>query len=109
MFLMNPIPSDMQAIRGIEDRAAFLGGERHDLTRGMVTNTQAMVELLRDAEDAGVPLERLASLLGVSRQTLYNWRDEERGARITEQCQVSNPNRGRCVLRAGHTVPHRFA
>lgn len=41
----------------------------------MARNTQGIIDLLRDAEGAGVPYEQLAQLLGVSRQTLFRWRE----------------------------------
>ena len=34
------------------------------------------MQLLRDAEGTGVTYDYLAHLTGVSRQTLYRWRDE---------------------------------
>jgi transposase-like protein len=37
-----------------------------------------MTELVRRAEGSGIPYEELAALLGVSRQTLFNWREAAR-------------------------------
>ena len=41
----------------------------------MARNTQKIIDLLRDARGGGVPLEHLSALLGVSRPTLYKWRE----------------------------------
>jgi hypothetical protein len=72
---MTDLPPNMQARRAIEDRAVQLGNERHDLDNGLAANTQAIIDLLRDADGAGVPLDHLAKLVGVSRQTLHRWRE----------------------------------
>jgi hypothetical protein len=36
---------------------------------------QIAVELIPEAVDAGIPFDTFAKLVGVSRQTLYRWRD----------------------------------
>jgi hypothetical protein len=72
---MNNLPLDVQARRSIEDRAAKLGKERSKLDSGLATNTQAIIDLLRDATGSGVPYEHIATLVGVSRQTLFRWRE----------------------------------
>jgi hypothetical protein len=72
---MTDLPPDMQARRAVEDRAVQLGAERRGLDDQAAANTQAIIDLLPQAETAGVPLEHLAGLLTVSRQTLYRWRD----------------------------------
>jgi len=74
---MAEIPRDIQATRAIEDRSIELGDERGRLENELAANTTAIVALLREWADAGspIPLDRLASLVGVSRQTLYRWRD----------------------------------
>jgi hypothetical protein len=72
---MNDLPPDIQARRAIEDRAAALGAQRRDLSASVEVNTHAMIDLVREAEGSGVPFEHLAGLLGVTRQTIYNWRE----------------------------------
>jgi DNA-binding transcriptional regulator YiaG len=72
---MTDLPPDIQVRREIEDRAAQLGAERRDLDGRVEANTQAVVDLLRDAEGTGVSFDQLAQLIGVSRQTLYHWRE----------------------------------
>ena len=57
----------------LEDRAIALGEERGQLEDRLAANTTAIVELLRDWQGSGLPFDRLASLVGVSRQTLYRW------------------------------------
>jgi hypothetical protein len=71
------LPSDMQAKRAIEDRAATLGVERRDIEANLAANSQAIIDLLCEMERSGVrvPYEHLASLTYVSRQTLYRWRE----------------------------------
>jgi hypothetical protein len=75
---MADTPHDLEAIqaqRALEDRALALGFERRGLENGLLDNLLAVRELLHDAEGLGVPLDRIAKLVGVSRQTLYRWRD----------------------------------
>ena len=71
------IPPDLQARRSIEDRAAQLGAKRRELEAERGANNQAIIQLLRDAEGAGVTYDYLAHLTGVSRQTLHRWRAED--------------------------------
>ena len=70
---MNKPAEDLQHQREIEDRAIALGDERNALDDQLGKNTTAIIELLRDWEGSGIPFDRLASLVGVSRQTLYRW------------------------------------
>jgi hypothetical protein len=72
---MNDLPEQIQTRRAIEDRAATLGAERRGFEAGLTANTHLIIDLLRDADGSGVPLEQLAQLLGVSRQSIYNWRE----------------------------------
>jgi hypothetical protein len=74
---MAETPEEIRAARAIEDRAIELGDERGKLDDRLGKNTEEIVTLLREWEEApsGIALERLASLVGVSRQTLYRWRD----------------------------------
>jgi DNA-binding XRE family transcriptional regulator len=73
---MTDLPPKMQARRAIEDRAVQLGTERRNLSGRLEANTHAIMQLLRDTEGTGVTYDYLAHLTGVSRQTLYRWRDE---------------------------------
>jgi hypothetical protein len=72
---MSNLPPDIQARRTIEDRAATLGAERRGFEVGLTANTHQIIDLLRDADGVGIPQEQLAQLLGVSRQSIYNWRE----------------------------------
>jgi Homeodomain-like domain len=72
---MPELPPDIQARRAIEDRAAKLGIQRRGFETALAANTHKVIDLLRDADGSGVPLEQLAALLGVSRQSIYNWRE----------------------------------
>ena len=73
---MSKLPSQIQARRAIEDRAAKLGHQRRTYEAGLARNTEEIIALLRDAEGSGVPNDQLAALLGVSRQSIYNWREK---------------------------------
>jgi hypothetical protein len=73
---MPNLPSNIQARRAIEDRAAKLGVRRRSSETALKKNNEEIGALLRDAEGSGVPLEQLAALLGVSRQSLAKWRDD---------------------------------
>ena len=72
---MADLPPSVEARRSIEDRAIQLSAERHDLDTRIATNTQAIIDLLLDAEGTGTTFEQPADLIGVSRQTLYRWRE----------------------------------
>jgi DNA invertase Pin-like site-specific DNA recombinase len=73
--------ADIQRTRDIEDRAIALGDERGRLEDTLAANTTAIVELLRDWQGSGIPFDRIASLVGVSRQTLYRWQEVTRRLR----------------------------
>lgn len=96
---MNPIPPELEAQRGIEDRAIALGTERQKLEDEMARNTWAIIELLRDPAHTRVPLDFLASLLTVSRQSLYRWRDIAQkipeGMTVAEWNATAGPGRHR--------------
>jgi hypothetical protein len=68
------LPPEIQARRAVEDQAAQLGAERQILDDRTIANTRAIMALLPEAEDVGVPLEQLSVLVRVSRQTLHRWR-----------------------------------
>jgi hypothetical protein len=76
MVSMNDLPPDIQARRVIEDRAAKLGVSRKSYEAAVNRNTAEIKVLLRDAEGSGVAYDQLAALLGVSRQSIFNWRHE---------------------------------
>ena len=68
------LPPEIQARRVIEDRAAVLGAEREQLDEQSTANTAAIMALLGEAEDAGMPIEHFAALVKVTKQTLYRWK-----------------------------------
>jgi transposase len=51
-----------------------LGAERRELDARQQRNLGAIVGLIHDAEGI-LPLEEVAKLVGVSRQTLYRWQE----------------------------------
>jgi hypothetical protein len=61
---------------GIEMLAAAEGEKRKQAADELASTTQTIIELMPMAVQAGIPHETLANLVGVSRQTLYRWRDE---------------------------------
>lgn len=73
---MSELPPDIKTRREVEDRAAQLGDERRRLQAQTAANTQAIIDLLRDSDGANVTYEQLASLLGVTRQTVFTWREQ---------------------------------
>jgi hypothetical protein len=75
---MNGLPPHIQARRAVEDQALRLGNQRRDLNAQTIANTQAIMVLLPKAQAAGVPLEQLAEMVQVSRQTLYRWQEAKR-------------------------------
>lgn len=74
VLLMTNLPPDLQARRELEDRAIALGAERRELDARQKGNLGAIVGLIHDAEGI-LPLEDIAKLVGVSRQTLYRWQE----------------------------------
>jgi transcriptional regulator GlxA family with amidase domain len=72
---MTDLPPDFQARRDIEDRLVRLGKERRQIEQAVSDNIQAITDAMAEAIEAQVPIEHVASLVGVSRQTLYRWRD----------------------------------
>jgi hypothetical protein len=65
----------MQARRVVEDEAVRIGRDRAKLANRTRENTWAIIELLRKPEHTLIPLEHLADLLGVSRPSIYRWRE----------------------------------
>jgi transcriptional regulator GlxA family with amidase domain len=82
---MTNIPTDIQARREVEDRAIKLGEERLDLENREAANIEAVIDLIPEATDAGIPFDHLAKLVGVSRQTLYRWQEVARRLREGRQ------------------------
>jgi hypothetical protein len=74
------LPPEIQARRVIEDRAAVLGAEREQLDEQSTANTAAIMALLGEAEDAGMPIEHFAALVKVTKQTLYRWKTNRKGS-----------------------------
>jgi hypothetical protein len=72
---MTDLPPNMQAKRAVEDQALALGAERRKIDDQHIANTRAIIALIPHAGEAGVSLDDLASMVQVSRQTLYRWRD----------------------------------
>jgi hypothetical protein len=74
---MTDLPPNIRQRRALEDRAIILGAERRTLEAQQAGNLGAIVGLIHDA-DGLLPLEEIAKLVGVSRQTLYRWQDTAR-------------------------------
>lgn len=72
---MPDLSQDLQATRAVEDRLVRLGAERAHLEAKLGENLEAIVDEIPAATEAGIPFDRIAHLVGVSRQTLYRWRD----------------------------------
>ncbi len=74
---MTDTHAEIEIRRSIEDRAIALGDERGRLDDQLSKNIDEILALMREWEEADqpIPFDRLASLVGVSRQTLYRWRD----------------------------------
>lgn len=66
--------ADIKAQRDFEDEALRLGAERDTLEAQLGTNLERIVDLLDQAPEHGVSVERYAKLVGVRRQQLYRWR-----------------------------------
>jgi DNA-binding transcriptional regulator YiaG len=61
---------------GIEQLAADTGQKRAKAHDDLVANTEFIVRLMPEAVAADIPIDTFAKLVGVSRQTLYRWKDE---------------------------------
>jgi hypothetical protein len=72
---MPDLSHDLQTTRAVEDRLVQLGAERTQLDAKLGENLEAIVDEIPAATEAGIPFDRIAHLVGVSRQTLYRWRD----------------------------------
>lgn len=60
----------------MEELARQLGQERTRAQDELASAHQTIREQLPAALEAGVPLDTYAKLVGVSRQTLYRWREQ---------------------------------
>ena len=72
---MTDLPPDLQATRAIEDRLVLLGAERTKLEAKLGENLEAIVDEIPAGAEAGIPFDRIAHLVGISRQTLYRWQN----------------------------------
>jgi hypothetical protein len=72
----NPAIERQQRRLRHEEYADQLGRERREAESELAASTQAIIDELPKAQEAGVPLDTFAKLVGVSRQTLYHWREE---------------------------------
>jgi hypothetical protein len=72
---MNETPPDIQVRRSIEDQIVKLGSERTRLENELGANIEAIVAAIPKAIEADIPFDGIAKLVGVSRQTLYRWRE----------------------------------
>jgi hypothetical protein len=93
---MTEIPPDMRVRRALEDEALRIGRERAELADRTRENTWEIIELLRRPEHALIPLDHLAQLLGVSRPSIYRWRERAQeipaGTSVAEWLSVRDPD-----------------
>jgi transcriptional regulator GlxA family with amidase domain len=68
----------------IEARADRLRAERREIGERNAANIRAIVALLEDAKESGVPLEDLAELVEVSSRSLRRWEEAAALQRIRE-------------------------
>lgn len=65
---------------GLEQLAIETGAKHAEHVNDVAASRQFIVEeLMPKAAEAGIPFDTLANLLGLSRQTLYRWRDIKQG------------------------------
>lgn len=62
--------------QGIELLAAEQGEKRAKAQDEVLSTTEFIVRLMPEAVASDIPIETFAKLVGVSRQTLYRWKDE---------------------------------
>jgi hypothetical protein len=72
---MTDLPPDLQPRRRIEDRLIGLGDERRELQDKTKGTVKAMIDLVPEAQQAGISFDGIAKLIGVPRQTLYRWQE----------------------------------
>jgi DNA invertase Pin-like site-specific DNA recombinase len=64
----------LQRRQGLETLAVEQGQKHEQLRDDLASSRQFIVEeLIPKSAEAGIPFDRLAKLLGISRQTLYRW------------------------------------
>ncbi len=81
---MNPTQERLQKKQNCETLAAEAGVQRADLEAKLIANTQWVIDMIPKAAEAGIPFDTFAGLVGVSRQTLYRWRDTVNVKRAVE-------------------------
>ena len=64
---------DLQTTRAVEDELIRFGAERNRLEGQLGANLEQIVDAIPEATAAGISFDRIAGLVGVSRQTLYRW------------------------------------
>ena len=72
---MNPTRERLQEKQNYEALAAEAGEQRSKLEDELAINTQWIIDMIPKAAEAGIPFDTFAKLVGVSRQTLYRWRE----------------------------------
>lgn len=72
---MTDLPPDVRMRRELEDRILQLGARRRELQDETRTIVKEMVDLIPEAQRAGVSFDGIAKLIGVPRQTLYRWQE----------------------------------
>jgi hypothetical protein len=70
----NDLPPEVQVRRNVEDQAMEAGAKRLRLAAELEANTNRIRRLLPEAIAAGIPIDRYAQMVGISRQTLHRWR-----------------------------------
>ena len=73
------LPAEIQARRAVEDEAVAFGVKRLQLATELEANTNLIRRRLPEAIAKGIPIERYAQMVGVSRQTLHRWREKVSG------------------------------
>ena len=71
----SPQAQRLQKKHNIETLAVEAGEQRAKLDDELAANTQWIIDLMPQAMEAGIPFDTFAKLVGVSRQTLYRWRE----------------------------------
>jgi transcriptional regulator GlxA family with amidase domain len=73
---LSPQAQRLQRKQNRETLAIQAGEERARIEGELTENTQWIIDLMPKALEAGIPLDTYAKLVGVSRQTLYRWRED---------------------------------
>jgi DNA-binding XRE family transcriptional regulator len=72
---LSPAARRLRKKQAIERWAVELGEERTQLEEDLLINRQSIMDREREALDVGIPVDAFARLVGISRQTLYRWRE----------------------------------